>query len=326
MRAGAAALTGGALALASAGATSPAFAESGGVAVHSQVDSAEEHREVTSYWTPERMESAIPMDRLLDRDAREVRVAAVEKGIPEVIKATKPALLDDILPLDFPESGGPWTGGGEVVQTTGRVFFNFDGQPASCSGSAVTSANESVVITAGHCVKYEGSWHTDWVFVPGYDNGERPYGTWSAAQTLTTPQWEASEDLNYDIGAAVVNPLDGRTLTDVVGGQGIAFNQERNQDMYSFGYPAADPYDGESLIYCSGSTITDPLLSDDHGLACDMTGGSSGGPWFLDFDESSGTGALASVNSFGYVFLPGYMFGPYFGDEAQDLYEAAESL
>ena len=93
--------------------------------------------------------------------------------------------------------------------------------------------------------------------------------------------------------------------------------------MYSFGYPAASPYDGEELIYCSGSTIDDPLGSNDHGLPCDMTGGSSGGPWFLSFDEASGAGIQNSVNSFGYVILPNVMWGPYFGTEAKALYDAA---
>ncbi len=111
----------------------------------------------------------------------------------------------------------------------------------------------------------------------------------------------------------------------MVGAQGIAFNQPRNQDMYTFGYPAADPYDGSALIHCSGPTFTDFLLTNDHAMSCDMTGGSSGGPWFLDFDEATGTGVQASVNSFGYTFLPGYMFGPYFGSEAEALYDAAQT-
>src|SRR5699024_1629889 len=105
---------------------------------------------------------------------------------------------------------------------------------------------------------------------------------------------------------------DGENLTDVVGGQGLTFNADYNIEQYAFGYPAEDPYDGEQLTYCSGTTTTDPLGTDDHGLDCDMTGGSSGGPWFAEFDESSGTGLQASVNSFGYIFLPDVMFGPYF--------------
>jgi V8-like Glu-specific endopeptidase len=212
-----------------------------------------------------------------------------------------------------------------VTRTAGRVFFTYQGRTASCSGNAVTSANKSTVLTAGHCVKMQGAWHTNWVFVPGYHDGQRPYGTWAAAKTLSTPQWTASEDINYDIGAAVVAPLDGQRLTDVVGGQGLAFNTGYNKAMYSFGFPAAAPYDGEKFIYCSGTTFRDFLLSGDHGLTCNMTGGSSGGPWFTRFDEATGTGLQSSVNSFKYNFLPNAMYGPYFGADAQNLYQSAQS-
>jgi hypothetical protein len=283
--------------------------ERAGTAVHTVQHAA---RAVTDYWNADRMRAAVPMEQLLTE--RGLPTTDVARGLPEIVR-----------PTAFPSSGATWDGGGEVTKTAGRVFFNFNGSPASCSGNAVTSANRSVVITAGHCVKYQGTWHTDWVFVPGYDNGSAPYGEWAARLTLTTPQWEASEDINYDVGAAVVQPLNGSYLTDVVGAQGIAFNQARGQDMYAFGYPAADPYDGTTLIYCSGSTITDPFFSNDHGMSCDMTGGSSGGPWFSDFDEATGTGIQSSVNSFGYTFLPGYMFGPYFGADAQALYEQAQT-
>ncbi|MEV7548849.1 peptidase [Amycolatopsis sp. NPDC089917] len=265
---------------------------------------------VSAYWTPERMRSAVPIEQLVSAPAFTPKDVA--KGKSTIIQS-------------MPNGGGAWTGAGKVVQTAGRVFFTMGGRNASCSGDAVTSANGSVVITAGHCVKYQGAWHTNWTFAPGYDNGKTPYGTWAAKSTLTTPQWEASEDMNYDVGAAVVNPLNGQKLTDVVGAQGIAFNQARNQSMYTFGYPAAAPYDGTKLIYCSGSTFTDFLLTKDHGMSCDMTGGSSGGPWFLNFSEATGAGVQASVNSFGYNFLPGYMFGPYFGTDAQNLYDKAQA-
>jgi hypothetical protein len=289
-----------------------------------QVDSSV-RQDAKAYWSEQRMRSATPMGRLLDRTtALASPTTTVNRGLPALIQPTRQA-LSDLFPTALPETGGAWSAGGDVTTTAGRVFFNFNGADASCSGDAVTSGNRSVVITAGHCVKYEGAWHTEWVFVPGYADGERPHGTWTANTTLTTPQWEASEDLSYDVGAAVVDPRNGQRLTDVVGGQGIAFNQDRGQTMYSFGYPAADPYDGESLIYCSGTTFDDPLLSTDQGMNCDMTGGSSGGPWFLRFDEESGAGVQNSVNSFGYVFLPDVMFGPYFGSEAKALYDEAAS-
>lgn len=322
IKAGAIALACGAL-LATAAAAPAAGATSSGKdpVVHQAAISKSQQDKVNAYWTKDRMRNAVPFDKLVGRRDISSQVRQVARGKPTIV--TPSGLLGPVTPQAFPQRGGAWTGGGAIVKTAGRVFFTMAGRNASCSGDAVVSTNKSVVITAGHCVKYQGAWHTNWVFVPGYNAGSEPYGRWTAKSTLSTPQWVASEDINYDVGAAVVNPLSGRALTDVVGAQAIAFNQARNQAMYAFGYPAAAPYDGSKLIYCSGSTFTDFLLTTDHAMSCNMTGGSSGGPWFLRFTESSGTGAQASVNSFGYTFLPGYMFGPYFGADAQNLYNRA---
>jgi hypothetical protein len=302
--------------------TTPASADSGGIAPSSTVTKAAQER-AAGQWTAERMREATPAEDLLGIGSRAVERAG--KAVPRGEELKVPPLGSLGGSKALPEPGGPWSGGGDVVKTTGRVFFKFDGRDASCSGDAVTSDNGSTVITAGHCVKYQGKWHTDWVFVPGYHDGEAPHGKWTAKKTLTTPQWEASEDMNFDVGAAVVDPLDGKKLTDVVGGQGLSFNAEYNTTMYSFGFPAADPYDGEKLIYCSGTTFQDVLLTKDHGLSCNMTGGSSGGPWFTEFDEATGKGLQSSVNSFGYTFLPNTMFGPYFGEDAKKLYETAQA-
>ncbi|MEU3948339.1 peptidase [Streptomyces sp. NPDC029526] len=299
-----------------AGAAAPHPAEAPPSAVTHSVPLAQQQAS-RSYWTPERMRDAAPLDLHLTPDAAKSLKPAPRGGTTTVVPGAAPAA--------FPQAGAPWTGGGAVVRTSGRVFFTFQGRTASCSGNAVTSQNASTVITAGHCVKYQGSWHTNWVFVPGYDNGEAPYGRWTATKTLTTPQWEASEDINHDVGAAVVAPLDGRTLTSVVGAQGLQFNGGYNKPMYAFGFPAASPYDGSELIHCSGNSSRDFLFSQDHSLGCNMTGGSSGGPWFTGFDEATGTGLQVSVNSFGYTFLPNRMFGPYFGDVARALYDRAQT-
>ncbi|PZT71295.1 peptidase [Streptomyces sp. SW4] len=289
-----------------------------GDAVPARAVTKAEQTAARTYWTPERMRGATPLDLLLTPRAAQKLKTPAAPGRTTTVEPTA-------APASFPQAGGPWTGGGAVVKTSGRVFFTFQGRAASCSGNAVTSRNASTVITAGHCVKYQGSWHTNWVFVPAYDNGNAPYGQWTATKTLTTPQWEASEDINHDVGAAVVAPLDGRTLTSVVGAQGLQFNGGYNKPMYAFGFPAASPYDGSKLIYCSGNSSRDFLFSQDHSLGCNMTGGSSGGPWFTGFDEATGVGLQVSVNSFGYTFLPNRMFGPYFGNEAKALYDKAQA-
>ncbi|MEU0270625.1 peptidase [Streptomyces sp. NPDC006307] len=302
-----------ALSTTAATAAGPAPSPAPAPAPASKTVTAAEQQGARAFWTAARMRAATPLDL-------ELTPRALKK-----LKAPQPGKeTTTVAPTAFPQAGGPWTGGGAVVKTSGRVFFTFQGRTASCSGNAVTSQNASTVITAGHCVKYQGSWHTNWVFVPAYDNGQAPYGQWTATKTLTTPQWEASEDINHDIGAAVVAPLNGQKLTAVTGAQGIQFNGGYNKPMYAFGFPAASPYDGSKLIHCSGNSSKDFLFSQDHSLACNMTGGSSGGPWFTGFSESTGTGLQVSVNSFGYTFLPNRMFGPYFGDVAKALYDKAQ--
>ncbi|MEW9548298.1 serine protease [Nonomuraea sp. NPDC050783] len=300
-------------------------------------DTWSERRTVLSYWTPQRMLAARPLDTPAPRRSSRsgptqgtpwaTRGAALTttSGRPYAVRPVSAARRPAEVVRNSP--GLRWVDGGAVTRTVGRVFFTTaDGRNSACSGTAVTSANESVVMTAGHCVKLNGAAHRNWVFVPGFDNGRRPFGTWAATTLLTTRQWNADEDINFDVAAAVVAPLQGRTLTDVVGGQGVAFNQPRRRQMFSFGYPAAAPFDGSRLIYCSGRAIDDTVQTRDLGLRCTMTGGSSGGPWFQGFDGSTGQGWLNSVNSFKYDFAPNFMFGPFFGDEAMAVYRAAQSV
>ncbi|MFJ2749366.1 trypsin-like serine peptidase [Streptomyces sp. NPDC087297] len=270
------------------------------------------------FWTAERMRSATPLD--VTAVPGRSRTPVATSATPTAVAPTAAAS-----PTAFPQAGGAWTGGGAVVKTSGRVFFTMGGRTASCSGDSITSANGSTVITAGHCVKYQGAWHTNWVFVPAYNNGSAPFGQWSATKTFATDQWAASEDMNMDVGLAVVAPLNGNTLSQTVGAQGILFNGGYNKKMYSFGFPAAAPYDGTKLVYCSGNSGKDFLLTKDHSLGCNMTGGSSGGPWFQDFNEATGLGTQVSVNSFGYTFLPNRMYGPYFGNEVKAAYDKAQA-
>lgn len=281
-----------------------------------------EQQDATEYWTPERMRSAEPMDREVSEDA----ASGAEQpsvGAPRQIAPSAPSA--GVEPQALPELGAPWEGGGAVTESVGRVFFTYQGQNSACSASVVTSENKSTIITAGHCVYLEGAWHENWVFVPGYDNGDAPYGEWPAEQLLAYSAWVDSEDMNFDLGAVVVGSLNGELIQDVVGSQGVAFNQPRGFDAYSFGYPAQAPYDGETLTYSSGATFDDTFGgSNSIGIDSDMTGGCSGGPWFAEFDEAAGAGVVNSVNSFGYTFQPDVLYGPFFGDEAEQLYNEAQ--
>lgn len=302
------------------------------VAVHSAATTEAAQDRVADYWTPKRMREAVPADVLVAGKDKSTAGDVVAAGAPTVVQEAKAAgpqaKAKPTAAADF--QGGYYSGGGEVRDTTGKVFFTLGGTNYVCSGSAVSSGNEDVVLTAGHCVNEgPGGYATNWAFVPAYDDGARPYGTFTARQLTTTTQWRNSGDFDYDVAFAVMNTLNGAHLTDVVGGQAIGFNQARGQYMYSFGYPAGSPYDGSDIAWCHGTVVQDTFGgSTTQGLDCDMTGGSSGGPWFVNYNETTGLGTLNSVNSFKYTrgSLRNYMFGPYLGSVAQSLYTSAASL
>ncbi|MCZ4605741.1 hypothetical protein O3S80_18685 [Streptomyces sp. Lzd4kr] len=61
-------------------------------------------------------------------------------------------------------------------------FQNAAGATSSCSATVANSRNKSVVLTAARCVvdPATGNGCRKWVFIPGYSQGERPFGTFTA--------------------------------------------------------------------------------------------------------------------------------------------------
>ncbi|MEU6743875.1 trypsin-like serine peptidase [Streptosporangium sandarakinum] len=225
-----------------------------------------------------------------------------------------------------PVTGARWVTGGSVAQTVGRVFLTVGGVDYVCSAGSVRSANRDLVVTAGHCVKDgAGAWADNWVFVPGYDRGRQPYGQFTARRMFVAGPWARGADDSYDVGMVALNTRNGRHLGDVVGAQEIAFGTPRGRPAHGFGFPADAPYDGEHLVYCAGPVHDDPHeQTADQGMRCDMTAGSSGGPWLTGFDAVTGRGTITSVSSFKYSDDHGTMYGPYFGSTVRDLHTVAE--
>ena len=217
-------------------------------------------------------------------------------------------------------------------RTHGKIFM-FEGSTPTyvCSGTVVNSPTKNIVWTAGHCVHEGGpggTYFDDFAFVPGRRNGSSDLGVWFADKALTTNQWRQSEDeetmFQHDVGALVMEPLEGVEIADAVGARGIRFNQSPDQLYDSFGYPAEAPFDGEKLWLCDsdpGMQLGTGSLAF-MGIGCDMTGGSSGGGWIVD------GGFVQSVNSFGILNDPDYeevMFGPQMKNAALGVYNSAVS-
>jgi V8-like Glu-specific endopeptidase len=222
-----------------------------------------------------------------------------------------------------------WTGGGLIATTEGKVFFqNASGGTFACSATVANSDNKSLVLTAGHCVvdAATGEVYHNWVFIPGYANGNRPFGTFTASALFHRDEYVSTGgNANYDFAFAEVGQVNGRTLVDTVGAEGIAFNPATGQDVHSFGYGgSAAEGGGERLNHCEGTEAPDTgrAGSTMWGIDCVQTGGSSGGGFLAGFDASTGGGYLVGNIS---VSAGSNEYHPYLGNEALGLYQQAGS-
>jgi V8-like Glu-specific endopeptidase len=242
--------------------------------------------------------------------------------------AFTPGNLDQSLGQAAQQEGQPPLNGepSYPLSTVGKVFFtNAAGQDMTCSGTSVKSLNHSTVDTAGHCLYWNGDWVHNLIFCPLYENGSTPYGCWAARALEVPSDWinARPNDYHHDFGMAIVSANSQGVLTDLVGGAGWAYNQPVNQPFSAYGYPAAYPFDGQTRQSCEdalgktwqhgGGTVVS--------IPCNMTGGSSGGPWFI---QISGHWYLNGHNDFTSGLQPGHMFSPCYDDTWYALYNKAQ--
>jgi hypothetical protein len=296
-----------------------------------QASAKAEHQRIVNYWTAERIRNAKPRDFVQQIDGK-------------VVPAGKP--------VKPPHGGGgstgtgaSWTQGGPVVQRTGKVLFTMDGGNWVCSAAAVTDSRStySLVITAGHCAYDEANraFATNWTYVPSFDTAptftcaNSTFGCWTtAAGGLVVHQGFATagsfnlQAETHDFAIAIVGPggKNGATQLDSLGTYGIDYPAiSTGGTVHAFGYPAAAPYSGNDLTYCTGAVSNDPNNGGKTwGLGCNMTGGASGGPWIAGFSQA-GAGTLTSLNSYKYNGLNSMMFGPKFNTDTQAVWTRADS-
>lgn len=234
---------------------------------------------------------------------------------------------------------------GYPALTTGRLISNEGNQYGFCTATVAASRNESVLVTAGHCVvdpaaDFQDSkprWSKNLGFLPAplvrqfhqaFDSGNSAILTKLRSQiwwalpipgtdfsTVWSPNgWIQNGYYSHDFAAVVIAPRvrngTRQTIQSALGSQGWDMTGKLvASSPRLLGFPSDKPFNGRTLFECRG-TARLMQASDDPGpelkVGCDMTGGSSGGPWFVRVD-SRGLGKIVSVNSNG---PPNIMFGP----------------
>ena len=255
-----------------------------------------------------------------------------------------------------------WTGGGDVQLASGRLFYEMPSNPRRkrwagyvCSGTVVSDgkSGRSVILTASHCVYDDANkaFARNVLFIPDQHHtsgtrtdsncGNDPIGCWVADFGVVDMNWTTSEfpsNKAWDYGFYVVSDTGAHqagfssapdALDAAVNEMTIEFTAPAIDDgaagagtadfTHGMGYSYSDdPY----FMYCAEDMTTEG--TDNWWLpSCELSGGSSGGPWFQPLDEGNGRGPLISVNSWGYTTSAG-MAGPkLYGTSAQCVFDAA---
>jgi len=192
------------------------------------------------------------------------------------------------------------------ISTVGKLFFTQLGQNFVCSASVI---NRNTLATAGHCAHAGNNsntgFSTNLLFCPSFSPaGVDPVrDCWVGVGKFVSFQWFNASNFDRDY-ACIITSKTGRKIANSIGNitgwTGRAWNFASGQPTFSLGYPQGAPFAGNRLIttastewYQLNMNISESQLS--KYIGNDMTGGSSGGPWWLNFNE--GGVEIAGVDS-----------------------------
>jgi len=211
--------------------------------------------------------------------------------------------------------------------TTGRLYYRNPrtGSNFVCSASVL---RPRIVVTAGHCVYHAGPtsddpstnkyWYSNWQFVPAYNNGAAPKGTWNWAWAIASSYWtngNGSVPNQQDVAMFEMADNAGQKISAFTGYLGYATGGLSPNHLTIIGYPCnidncarMQNTTAESFANGGANTVV-------YGSA--QRGGTSGGPWIQDFGVAgvgSPTGTarnwLKSVSSYGPIATePKYLGG-----------------
>ena len=227
-------------------------------------------------------------------------------GLQKPVNLGKPAIINGGFTSErFGTSNQPFTTAradlfGVATNTmypysaSGKLFFNIGAKTYTCSASLL---KRGIVVTAAHCVAEFGArrYYTNWQFVPGYRNGNAPYGTWAASSARVLPSYFNGSDSCAQRGVVCTNGIaviqlapQNRAYPGTRTGwygyawNGWGFTPSGLTHVTQIGYPGGldnakimertDSY-GFKSAGNSNNTVIGSL----------MNGGSSCGPWITNF-------------------------------------------
>jgi V8-like Glu-specific endopeptidase len=209
----------------------------------------------------------------------------------------------------------------------GALFFTTASGALSshfCTGTVVSSPTKDLVLTAAHCVYGSGygGYAKGVVFVPGYEDGNAPYGIWLPSKIMVDSNWTTSTDPDDDVAFLRVHRGTDTDLQDLTGADRLAVDPAYRTLVRVIGYPG----DSDAPVLCDNYTSEQSATQLRWACAGYPTG-TSGSPFLSQIDSSTGIGEVTGV-------IGGYETGgdssnvsysSYFGSRVNSLYQQAIS-
>jgi len=271
------------------------------------------------YWTEERRRSVAP-----------IRLPATQAGSNGAAKPPTPSGDPGHTPHSRGSAGepktpvGPQGTGGSAVptplaypfRTNGRLFGTLPNGGGFSGSAALISPN--ILLTAGHCVYYEGGWNTNLVFYPSYPlrSLSDPYYKFGYSHSACWTAWSQSGNSAFDYGMIWIDSGPGNTL----GWLGTLYNAPTSGRTWTaVGYPGDPnpPFDGNTMDEATGQYGGSDasgtfILTNDN-----MSHGASGGPWITTWNESTPTHANSNSSN---IDGNGNISGPYYTQDLNNLF------
>ena len=223
-------------------------------------------------------------------------------SLPTATVAQQSALLPPP-PPEYGSSGQPYTttqvkrASDDPNRRAGKLFFQSPDGASVCTGSLI---QRGIVLTAAHCVaKFgTGQFFGSWEFVPAYRNGQAPFGIWTVRDAIVLNSYLHGTErcanpgvvCPNDVALLVLTPKQRKYPGDRTGWlgfgiNGYSFNKQKQALITSLGYPVA-LNGGEIQMRTDSQGAVDNRQSKNTIIGSLQTGGSSGGPWIVNFGFS----------------------------------------
>jgi len=220
--------------------------------------------------------------------------------------------------LAVPSRNGEAFAGAPAV---GALFTTSSGRLGQhfCTASVIHSPDGDLAITAAHCVTGTSG---PIEFVPGYDNGSKPYGVWTVTKVYVDHAWASSSSPDDDFAFLRIGlPGSGVPVEDETGAEQFVTGAPVSRQMVQvIGYPNAS----SQPVTCQ-NWLREPMADQLEFDCGGYTDGTSGGPFLSEVDQATGQGMVIGVIG-GYQqggFTPQVSYSAVLGANAAALYKTA---